>query len=302
MDGVINVYKPEGITSFDVVWKIRKLAHTKKVGHTGTLDPEACGVLPICIGKGTKIVDYIMNGSKEYKALLRLGIVTDTYDREGKIISERDVKCTEQDAIEVIKGFIGEIAQIPPMYSALKVNGVRLYELARKGIEIERKERKITIFDIEILEIKLPYVSFIVKCSKGTYIRSLCYDIGEKLKCGGAMWALERIKTSIFKAENSVHLKDLTEDNIALNIVSIEEALAEYTAIILDVGFKKQLLNGVSIYDKEFIKPLNKNEIYRVFLKENTFLGLDTLKENKFLGLGVLQENGFKMKKLLFQE
>lgn len=291
MDGVINVYKPEGITSFDVVWKIRKLAHTKKVGHTGTLDPEAAGVLPICIGKGTKIVDYIMNGSKEYKALLRLGIITDTYDREGKIISESDVECSEEEITQVIKGFIGEIAQIPPMYSALKVNGVRLYELARKGIEIERKERKITIFDIEILEIKLPYVSFMVKCSKGTYIRSLCYDIGEKLNCGGAMWALERVKTSIFHLENSVHLEALTEENIFDSIISIEEALGEYPIITLDVAYKKQLLNGIPIHDKEVTNPLKKDEFYRVFLKDNGFLGL-----------GTLQDNGFKMKKLLFQE
>ena len=291
MDGVINVYKPEGITSFDVVWKIRKLAHTKKVGHTGTLDPEACGVLPICIGKGTKIVDYIMNGTKEYKTLLRLGIVTDTYDREGKIINESDVVCSEEEVAYAIKGFIGEIAQVPPMYSALKVNGVRLYELARKGIEIERKERKITIFDIEILEIKLPYVSFIVKCSKGTYIRSLCYDIGEKLKCGGAMWALERTQTSIFKLENSVHLEALTEDNIACSIISVEEALAEYPDILLDANFKKQLLNGVGVYDKEVIKLLKEDQIYRVFLKETGFLGL-----------GVFQGHEFKMKKLLFQE
>ncbi|MBC8060969.1 MAG: tRNA pseudouridine(55) synthase TruB [Clostridiaceae bacterium] len=291
MDGVINVYKPEGITSFDVVWKIRKLAHTKKVGHTGTLDPAAAGVLPICIGKGTKIVDYIMNGSKEYKTLLRLGVITDTYDREGKIISESDVNLTEEEVTQVIKGFIGEIAQIPPMYSALKVNGVRLYELARKGIEIERKERKITIFDIEILEIKLPYVSFIVKCSKGTYIRSLCYDIGEQLKCGGAMWALERIKTSIFEVENSIPLDALTEDNIVNNIISIEDALGDYPILILDGTLKKQLLNGVSIYDKEVTDQLKEDQVYRVFFKDN-----------EFFGLGSLYKSGFKMKKLLFQE
>jgi len=291
MDGVINVYKPEGITSFDVVWKIRKLAHTKKVGHTGTLDPEACGVLPICVGKATKIVDYIMNGTKEYKALLLLGRVTDTYDREGKVIRESEVLCSNEEIIQVIKSFIGEINQVPPMYSALKVDGVRLYELARKGIEIERKERKITIFDIEILEVEIPYVSFIVKCSKGTYIRSLCYDIGEKLKCGGAMWALERIKTSLFDLEGSIPLEALTEDNIESNLISIEEALAEYPKMILDSSFKRQLLNGVPIYNKEVIKSLKEDEIYRVFLEDTGFIGL-----------GSLQENRFKMKKLLFQE
>ena len=291
MDGVINVYKPEGITSFDVVWKIRKLAHTKKVGHTGTLDPEACGVLPICIGKGTKIVDYIMNGSKEYKGILRLGITTDTYDREGRITSESDVKCSEDEIVNTIKSFIGEIGQVPPMYSALKVNGVRLYELARKGIEIERKERFINIYDIKIIEMNIPYVTFIVKCSKGTYIRSLCNDIGAKLNCGGAMWGLERTKTSIFDIENSIHLDALSEENIGSKVISIETALGEFPSVTFKNYHKKQLLNGVPITDDEVFKDLKKDELYRVYFEENNFYGL-----------GTLQPNGFKMKKSLFQE
>ncbi len=289
MDGVINVYKPVGITSFDVVWKVRKLAHTKKVGHTGTLDPEASGVLPICVGKGTKIVDYIMNGSKVYKTQLKLGISTDSYDREGKVTSERSVNCTENDIIDTVKSFVGEISQIPPMYSALKVNGVRLYELARKGIEIERNERKITIYDIEIESIDMPYVYLIVKCSKGTYIRSLCQDIGEKLNCGATMWNLERTQTSIFSLENSTPLENFTEENIPSKIISIEEALADFPKISFGNTYQKQLLNGVPLFDREIIKAIDINQMYRVYIEDD-----------KFLGLGNMQENGFKMKKSLF--
>lgn len=291
MDGVINVYKPEGMTSFDVVWKIRKLAHTKKVGHTGTLDPEASGVLPICIGKGTKLVDYIMDGTKEYKALLRLGIITDTYDREGKVISECPVDFQENKVVEIINSFVGNIKQIPPMYSALKINGVRLYELARKGIEVERKERDIQIFDIRIIEIELPYVTMVVKCSKGTYIRSLCYDIGEKLGCGGAMWGLERTRSGVFEGKNAVRLSDLNEENISEHVISMEKSLASFSQITFSKIYSKQLLNGIAIDPDLLEETVKYNEFYRVYLDD---VG--------FLGIGTLEKVGFKMKKLLFQE
>jgi tRNA pseudouridine55 synthase len=291
VDGVINVYKPEGMTSFDVVWKIRKLAHTKKVGHTGTLDPEASGVLPICIGKGTKLVDYIMDGTKEYKALLRLGIITDTYDREGKVISECPVDFQENKVVEIINSFVGNIKQIPPMYSALKINGVRLYELARKGIEVERKERDIQIFDIRIIEIELPYVTMVVKCSKGTYIRSLCYDIGEKLGCGGAMWGLERTRSGVFEGKNAVRLSDLNEENISEHVISMEKSLASFSQITFSKIYSKQLLNGIAIDPDLLEETVKDNEFYRVYLDD---VG--------FLGIGTLEKVGFKMKKLLFQE
>ena len=291
MNGVINVYKSEGITSFDVVWKIRKLAHTKKVGHTGTLDPEASGVLPICIGKSTKLVDYIMDGTKEYKALLRLGITTDTYDREGRILSEMEVICDENQVIKVINSFIGDIKQIPPMYSALKVNGVRLYELARKGIEVDRKERSIHIYNIKILKMDLPYVSMLIECSKGTYIRSLCYDIGNQLGCGGAMWALERTRSGVFKKDEAVLLENLTENNIEQHLTSMEEALSSFKSISFNDDYKKYLLNGVPIDASNVNDSLTKEELYKVYLNS---VG--------FLGIGMLEEKGFKMKKLLFQE
>ncbi|MCY6372520.1 tRNA pseudouridine(55) synthase TruB [Clostridium ganghwense] len=288
MDGVINVYKPIGITSFDVVREIRKISKTKKVGHTGTLDPLACGVLPICIGKATKIVDYIMKDYKIYKAHLKLGITTDTYDKEGKILETNDVNISEKDIINTINSFIGEIAQIPPMYSAIKVNGKKLYELARKGIEIERQSRNITIYNIDILEIKIPDIIFEVKCSKGTYIRSLCYDIGQKLKCGGAMWDLERSCSGNFNKNNSILLKDLNEINIADNLISVEYALKNYKKISVNDKAKKLLINGVRIKDRYLIEGVQKNVLYRIYTKDE-----------KFIGLGRRTNEGLKIEKLL---
>lgn len=287
MDGVINLYKPTGITSFDAVYKIKKLCNTKKVGHTGTLDPEASGVLPICIGSATKIVDYIMNDNKVYRAILKLGIETDTYDREGIVINKSDVMPNEQDIVNAIQSFIGEINQVPPMYSAIKVNGKKLYELARKGIEIERKPRKITIYDINIDEIKFPYVSFKVKCSKGTYIRSLCHDIGLKLGSFGTMWGLERLSSGNFKCENSVKLEDLTSQNVYDYLISVEEALSFYDKIIIPEKYSKMILNGVTIRDENLIKNYQNHKNHRIYI------------ENNFIGIGIINEFGLKMVKLL---
>lgn len=285
MDGVISIYKPCGITSFDAVKKVKKVAGTKKVGHTGTLDPEASGVLPVCIGRATKIVEFLMSDLKKYRAELKLGIITDTYDKEGKIISTNDVNFSEEELTNVIKSFQGEILQIPPMYSALKINGKRLYELARQGIEVERKARKINIFNIDIIDIKLPYATMDIICSKGTYIRSLCYDIGDKLGCGGAMWALERSATGAFNLQNSVDLEELDENNIKKYLIPIEEALNSYDKVYVSEKFEKLLINGVNVGDYRLIKDINMDRICRVYIKDN----------EKFIGLGCKNELGFKM-------
>lgn len=291
MNGIINVYKPEGITSFDVVRVIKKVANTSKVGHTGTLDPLAKGVLPICIGKGTKLVDYIMEGNKVYKAQLKLGEITDTYDREGKILESKSYsKLTEKKIIEVMSSFKKQYDQIPPMYSALKVNGQRLYDLARKGIEVERKGRPVTIYEVEILNIDIPFVDFRVKCSKGTYIRSICYDIGEELGCGAYMTKLEREASGAFNIENSIKLENLTCDNFSENLISMEDALKSYDSISVNNNFSKLLINGVSIMDKRvYNENIRENKIYKVYNEE----------ENKFLGLGQKLPKGFKIIKLL---
>ncbi|MBZ9691102.1 tRNA pseudouridine(55) synthase TruB [Clostridium botulinum] len=291
MNGVINVFKNKGMSSFDVVRKIKFTAKEKKVGHTGTLDPEAEGVLPVCLGKATKIIDYIMNSRKVYKVKLLLGKNTTTYDLEGEVVKERDAShIKENDVKEMILSFLGGYDQVPPMYCALKQNGVRLYQLARQGIEVEREARRITIYDICDIEYDLPYVSFKVTCSKGTYIRSLCYDIGEKLNVGATMVNLIRTETSIFKEENSVNIEDLTPENIEDYIISIEDALSFYPKLTVNTSFTKLLVNGVKVYDKRLSNDVIENDIlYRVYDKENTFIGL-----------GSKDSEGFKIQKLLF--
>lgn len=288
MDGILNINKPTGMTSFDVVRKIKFIAKTKKVGHTGTLDPEASGVLPICIGRATKLVDYIMEAEKVYVAELKLGITTDTYDREGTILTTSKVNLSEEAVIEAVKSFEGEIDQVPPMYSALKVNGKRLYDLARQGIEVERKARRITIYSIDIEKIDLPSVIFRVKCSKGTYIRSLCYDIGEKLRCGGAMWNLQRTQTGSFDISSAVSLENLTNENILEHLIPMDKALDKYSKVYAEEKYRSLIFNGVVIKDPAFLQRTEKYKLYRVYMGED-----------EFIGIGMKKDLGFKMIKLL---
>ena len=209
MDGIINIYKEKGYTSHDVVARLRGILHIKKIGHTGTLDPEAVGVLPCCIGKGTRLVDMIADRSKEYEAVMRLGVTTDTEDMTGDILSTSNVDVTPSDIENAASSFVGDIEQIPPMYSALKINGKRLYELAREGKVVERKPRNITINSIDITEINLPLVNMRISCSKGTYIRSLIRDIGDKLSCGAAMDSLIRTRVGIFNIDEALRLDEV---------------------------------------------------------------------------------------------
>ncbi|GAA0078062.1 tRNA pseudouridine(55) synthase TruB [Clostridium sp. CTA-5] len=290
MNGILNVFKNKGMTSFDVVRKIKKVSNQKKVGHTGTLDPEATGVLPVCLGKATKIIDYIMNSKKVYEVKFELGKNTTTYDLEGEVIRQRDTSnIKEEDVKKAIFSFLGEYNQVPPMYSALKQNGVRLYDLARQGIEVEREARRITIYDISDVTYDLPYVSIKVTCSKGTYIRSLCYDIGEKLNVGATMVELKRTETSIFTEKDSVNIEYLTSENIKDYIISIEEALSFYPKLTVNNSFTKLLINGVKVYDRRLSdEVIEKNILYRVYDKENMFIGL-----------GKQDNQGFKIEKLL---
>ena len=290
MNGVLNIFKPKGMSSFDAVRIVKKVAGTGKVGHTGTLDPEATGVLPICIGKATKIIDYIMNSEKVYEVTLKLGIRTTTYDLEGEVLEEKDCNhLTDVEILQAVNSFIGEYSQVPPMYSALKQNGVRLYELARKGIEVEREGRLITIYNIEDIKINNPYISMKVSCSKGTYIRSLCYDIGEKLGVFATMTELNRAKTSVFSQEESININDLTKENINEYILSMEEALEKYDKIIVRGKYVNLLINGVRVGDNRFTndKVINQ-KLYREYDDENNFIGL-----------GKKNDLGFKIEKLL---
>ena len=290
MQGVINIFKNSGMTSFDVVRKVKKIAHEKKVGHTGTLDPEAFGVLPVCLGKATKIIDYIMIAPKTYKVVFSLGFKTTTYDLEGEVLDRKDIShLKEEEILDAINSFKGTYNQIPPMYSALKKDGVRLYDLARQGIEVEREGRDITIFDIKDIDINLPEITMTVTCSKGTYIRSLCYDIGEKLNVYGTMVKLRRTATSIFKEEDSVNIDLLTEENISDYLIPIEKALEGYPKTVINNRFRNLLINGAKVYDRRLLKDnIEKNVLYRVYDEDDIFIGL-----------GIKDENRFKLEKLL---
>ena len=209
MDGILNIYKEKDFTSHDVVAKLRGILHMKKIGHTGTLDPQATGVLPVCLGKATKACDMMTEKSKVYEAVLLLGIKTDTEDMTGKILEEKKVTVNEDEVREAVESFLGTYNQIPPMYSAIKVNGKKLYELAREGKTIERKPRPVTLYELTILEMNLPRVRIRITCSKGTYIRSLCRDIGEQLGCGGCMEQLIRTRVGHFLIENALTLAQI---------------------------------------------------------------------------------------------
>lgn len=293
--GIINIYKEPGFTSFDVVAKLRGILKQKKIGHTGTLDPAAEGVLPVCLGNGTKLCDVLTDRTKEYEAVLLLGVTTDTLDMTGTVLKTAEVTCNTKQVEETIFSFLGTYEQVPPMYSALKVEGKRLYEFAREGKEIERKSRPVTIHKLEIKDMDLPRVRFTVECSKGTYIRSLCQDIGERLGCGGAMEHLIRIRSGRFTIENAHRLSEIERmrdaDCLSEVIVPLEEVLAEYPAFQVKQEYKKFIDNGnplpkVAFVSREcgsFEEPAFEKEYekIRVYNTEGRFFAIYVWKEEK---------------------
>lgn len=248
MDGILVIHKEKGFTSHDVVAKLRGILHMKKIGHTGTLDPDAEGVLPVALGKGTRLVEFLTEKQKTYEAVLRLGMETDTQDMSGQVLKEQEVCVSQEEIMEVIESFLGEQQQIPPMYSALKVNGKKLYELAREGKEVERKPRPVVFYEIRVLEIDLPRVRFSVTCSKGTYIRTLCHDIGQKLGCGGCMETLMRTRSGEYTLEESHFLHEVQEMELEGRaeelVIGIEEILKEYPAVMCQETGDRLLQNG----------------------------------------------------------
>lgn len=274
LDGVLIIDKPSGITSHDVVAKVRKALKTKKVGHTGTLDPLATGVLVVCVEKATKLVNYLTCDEKIYEVEMKLGIKTDTGDITGNIIDEdTNYKVTIKEANEVIKSFVGKQKQIPPMYSAIKVNGQKLYELARKGIEIEREPRDIEIFDIYNIEINNELIKYTVHCSKGTYVRSLCEDIAQRLGTIGVMTNLRRIKSGQFEIENAIKIDDISEEKI----ISMEKLFDKEINVQNNL---KELLNGMKI-------AIQKPD------------GLYKLYADRFIGIGKIEGNYLKREIIL---
>ena len=246
--GIINVYKEAGFTSHDVVAKLRGICKQKKIGHTGTLDPDAVGVLPVCLGNGTRLCDMLTDRTKEYVARLRLGIVTDTQDASGTILRESKVEVSPEEVRRVIASFVGDSMQVPPMYSALKVNGQKLDELARQGREVEREARPVSIYALEILEEAYPEYTIRVECSKGTYIRTLCHDIGQKLGCGGIMVHLERTRVGEFEIGQAYTLEQLQilSDKGQLDgvVVPVEKMFDSLPALRVKSGAMKALKNG----------------------------------------------------------
>lgn len=276
MDGIVIINKEKEYTSHDVVAKVKKILNEKKVGHTGTLDPNATGVLPILLGKGTKLSKYLINHNKIYEATLKLGEKTDTADIEGKITEEKDVKkenLSQENVTKVLKEFIGKSKQVPPMYSAIKVNGKKLYEYARKGQTIEIKPREIEIYGIELLNINNNEISFKVHCSKGIYIRTLCENIAEKLETVGYMKELKRIEVGEFNIKNAITLKEL-ESKKEKALISIEEFLKDKQLINLNSKKVKLFLNGVNLEFKL------EDGIYRIYNEKNEFIGTGTIKSN----------------------
>lgn len=259
INGIVNIYKEKGYTSHDVVAVLRKVVGQKKIGHTGTLDPDATGVLPVCLGRATKVCELLTDHDKTYEALLLLGKTTDTQDISGQVLEERDPDdLTEEEVRSCIESFIGEYDQIPPMYSALKVNGKKLYELAREGKTVERKSRKVQIHGIRILEMNLPHVRMEVDCSKGTYIRTLCHDIGEKLQVGGCMEELERTKVGRFLKEDAVTLDEVRQ--------KMEQGEGAELFTPLDQIFAE--LPAVTVTDAKAWMSYNGNDLPECFLLE----------------------------------
>lgn len=273
MNGVININKPPGITSHDVVYRLRRLLSIKKIGHTGTLDPDATGVLPMCIGRATKVADMLTAKDKQYIAEVTLGSATDTLDASGAVTETAEVNVGEADVIRIVSEFVGDIEQIPPMYSAIKVDGKKLYELARDGVEIERKPRQVRVDSIEILKFDLENKKFSMKvdCSKGTYIRTLCDDIGRSLGCFAHMSALERTKSGIFDISRSYTLEEVEEmyerGDMSF-LVPVDEVFAELPRLTLSARRAKLMCNGVRVG----VQGIDEGVTYRVYDEAGKFL------------------------------
>ena len=284
MNGVLNVYKEQGFTSHDVVAKLRGILKIKKIGHTGTLDPDAVGVLPVCIGKGTKLCDLITDWSKTYEAVMLLGTTTDTLDTSGTILSRSEVTVSEIDVLRACNEFVGKYEQIPPMYSALKHNGQKLYELARKGIVIERKPRIVNINSLRVNDINLAdsqkTVTITVDCSKGTYIRSLCDDIGKKLGCGACMMKLTRTRVGDFQLDDTLTLNQISalvlKGEIEERIVPVDDIFRDYESITLPEEYANYLHNGNKIVAGQLPDDIivNEGSRYRVYDSDNIFIGI----------------------------
>lgn len=299
MTGILCVNKPQGITSFGAVARVRRMLGRKKCGHTGTLDPMATGVLPILIGGASKFSDLIPNQDKAYRATVKLGIITDTLDITGAVLEQRAVTATRADFENALNGFRGEIEQVPPMYSAVFHNGVRLYDLARQGIEVERKARKVTVYSLELVSADEENNEYVidVHCSRGTYIRTLAGDIGEKLGCGAVLTTLCRTVAHGYRLEDCVEISDIeamvASGEIFGHIMAVESAFEEYKDVYVTGAQAVRFRNGASLSLERLTLPCEEG-ILRVFSKgDNQFLGLGEIdKDNEALTIKKLMVYG----------
>ena len=276
MDGIVIVDKPQDWTSQDVVSKLRGVFQTRRIGHGGTLDPMATGVLPVFVGRATRGVEFFEHAEKTYEAVLRLGLHTDTEDITGTVLAEKEVNITAEQFLSVLENFRGQIQQIPPMYSAIKVNGQKLCDLARKGREVERQPRTITIHKLECLEFTGKTARLLVHCSKGTYIRTLCKDIGEALGCGGCMESLRRVTAGEYTIQNAVPLQTLIECSAPGEyLLPVDSMFRQYPAVTLTEKQEKCCRNGVA-----FTTNLPEGT-YRVYGQKGEFLALSHMVEGK---------------------
>jgi tRNA pseudouridine55 synthase len=285
MNGIINVLKPPGMTSHDVVSYLRKVLNMKKIGHTGTLDPEAAGVLPVCVGKATKAVQYLTDKQKSYRANIKFGTVTDTYDSYGQVIKENESAAVDRKALEdTLKSFTGTISQKPPVYSAVKIKGRKLYQYALEGKEVQIAERTVEIYELKLVEMISENEAIIdVLCSKGTYIRSLCYDIGEALGCGAHMSQLIRLGSSPFSIEDSHTLEEIKaaaeENRISDILISVEILFKHYNSITIKASALKSVTNGNPLFEQGVLngfEGLSENEDIRIY-REDYFIGTGTV-------------------------
>lgn len=283
MDGIIAVWKPAGWTSHDVVAKVRRIVRMKRIGHAGTLDPMVTGVLPLCLGRSTRVVEYLQERPKAYEAVIQLGIATDTEDLTGTVLEEQsDIKVTKEQVLQVLQSFVGEIDQVPPMFSAVKVDGKRLYELAREGKTVERKSRKVTIHQIDLLSCDLdsdrPRFSFSVICSKGTYIRTLCVDIGRALGVPAAMAELIRTMSGGITREQCVTLEELeelqTEGRLEERMLPAEIAIEHLARVQADAAVTEMALRGQKIPYNRITDSFDSSSLVRLYGENDAFIGI----------------------------
>lgn len=279
ISGILNINKEVGISSNKCVSLVKKALDTRKVGHTGTLDLEASGVLPIVVGKATRVSDFLMDERKEYITEAIFGKRTDTLDYDGQVVATSDVIFTREDLEKEMENFTGEITQIPPMYSALKVNGQKLYDLARKGIEVERKKRQVNIYSFDIIDFNFPKATFKITCSKGTYIRTLIDDLGENLGSYAYVNSLTRSKVGDFYLEDAINSDDLlnmSREEVLRKLKSVDYALKAYPEVILDKSYLKQATNGMTMA----VDQMDVDSLHRVYV-ENEFIGLGKAHKSK---------------------